>query len=87
MDRGSSAGRLISWPLTLLSAPAGFGKTNLLVEWVAQNARSQSSRSQSALSIAWLTLDREDNDLVRFFRYLISALQARWQENGILSDS
>lgn len=57
--------RGVKGPLTLLSAPAGFGKTNLLVEWVMQ----------SPLSVAWLTLDREDNDLVRFFRYLTSALQ------------
>ena len=52
--------------LTLLSAPAGFGKTNLLAEWATQIAQP---------SIAWLTLDREDNDVARFFRYLTSALQ------------
>lgn len=52
-------------PLTLLCAPAGFGKTNLLVEWSAQTAPPP----------AWLTLDAEDNDLVRFFRYLTHALQ------------
>ena len=60
----------VKGPLTLLSAPAGFGKTNLLVEWAAQNALAQSSPA-----IAWLTLNREDNDLVRFFRYLTSAIQ------------
>jgi len=57
--------RGVKGPLTLLSAPAGFGKTNVLVEWAAQ----------SSLSIAWLALDQEDNDLVRFFRYLTSAFQ------------
>jgi len=57
--------RGVTKSLTLVSAPAGFGKTNLLVEWVAQ----------SVCPIAWLTLDGEDNDLNRFFRYLISAFQ------------
>lgn len=51
--------------LTLLSAPAGFGKTQLLAEWAAENANP----------IAWLTLSPEDNDDARFFRYLSSAFQ------------
>ncbi|MCQ3930873.1 MAG: hypothetical protein DPW16_10480 [Chloroflexi bacterium] len=52
-------------PLTLLSAPAGFGKTQLLAEWAAE----------SAYPIAWLTLSAEDNDYSRFFRYLSSAFR------------
>ena len=60
----------VKGPLTLLIAPAGFGKTNLLLEWAANNIRSPKPPS-----IAWLTLDGEDNDLSRFFRYLIGALQ------------
>jgi LuxR family maltose regulon positive regulatory protein len=55
----------VKGPLTLLSAPAGFGKTQLLAEWAAE----------SAYVIAWLTLSPEDNDYVRFFRYLSSAFQ------------
>jgi LuxR family maltose regulon positive regulatory protein len=51
--------------LTLLVAPAGFGKTLLLLEW-AKNSRHP---------VAWLTLNSDDNDLGRFFRYLIGALQ------------
>jgi LuxR family transcriptional regulator, maltose regulon positive regulatory protein len=51
--------------LTLLSAPAGYGKTQLMLEWA----------QQTHLPVAWLTLDSEDNDLSRFFRYLIGALQ------------
>ncbi len=58
IDRG------VQGPLTLLCAPAGFGKTHLLAEWATQSSRS----------IAWLTLDPEDNDLSRFFRYLVSTL-------------
>ena len=52
--------------LTLISAPAGFGKTTLVAEWAAEYA------GQSA----WLTLDEGDNDPVRFFNYFIAALQA-----------
>ena len=52
-------------PLTLLSAPAGFGKTTLLSEWVAQDQ----------LPVAWLVLDADDNDPVRFWSYFIAALQ------------
>ena len=52
-------------PLTLLSAPPGFGKTTLLSEWVAQEKPR----------VAWLVLDAEDNDPVRFWSYVIAALQ------------
>lgn len=51
--------------LTLISAPAGFGKTTLVSEWLA-------GCSQPA---AWLSLDERDNDPTRFLVYLISALQ------------
>src|SRR5512143_1475728 len=57
--------RSVERPLTLLAAPAGFGKTHLLIEWT----------KQTRLPVAWLTLDSDDNDLSRFFRYLIGALQ------------
>ena len=52
-------------PLTLLSAPAGFGKTTLLSEWIAQDK----------LPVGWLVLDADDNDPVRFWSYFIAALQ------------
>jgi LuxR family maltose regulon positive regulatory protein len=52
--------------LTLISAPAGFGKTTLLSEWIRQCERS----------VAWLSLDTADNDLARFLAYLIGALRA-----------
>jgi LuxR family maltose regulon positive regulatory protein len=51
--------------LTLISAPAGFGKTTLLSDWLAGCARPA----------AWLSLDEGDNDLARFLVYLIAALQ------------
>ncbi len=51
--------------LTLISAPAGFGKTTLVSEWIAGSGRP----------VAWLSLDQEDNDLTRFLIYLVSSLQ------------
>ena len=52
--------------LTLISAPAGFGKTTLVSEWVAGCERNP---------VAWLSLDEGDNDPTRFLTYLIAALQ------------
>ncbi|MGY1680528.1 LuxR C-terminal-related transcriptional regulator [Geodermatophilus sp. SYSU D01176] len=51
--------------LTLVSAPAGFGKTTLLTEWLAAAGRST----------AWLSLDERDDDPVVFWTYLLSALE------------
>lgn len=51
--------------LTLLAAPAGFGKTTLLSEWIARCGRP----------VAWLSLDEGDNDPTRFLAYLVAALQ------------
>ena len=51
--------------LTLVSAPAGFGKTTLLSEWVACCGRP----------VGWLSLDEGDNDPTRFLAYLVAALQ------------
>ena len=51
--------------LTLISAPAGFGKTTLTSEWLAAGASSAT----------WLSLDDGDNDPVRFLTYLTAALQ------------
>ncbi len=51
--------------LTLISAPAGFGKTTLVSEWVAGCGRPA----------AWLSLDAGDSDPGRFLTYLIAALQ------------
>ncbi len=51
--------------LTLISAPAGFGKTTLVSEWVEQLSRPA----------AWLSLDEGDNDPARFLTYLVAALQ------------
>jgi LuxR family maltose regulon positive regulatory protein len=52
--------------LTLVSAPAGYGKTTLLSQWARE----------SNFPVAWLSIDPEDNDVERFFRYLLAA----WEE-------
>jgi LuxR family transcriptional regulator, maltose regulon positive regulatory protein len=55
--------------LTLISAPAGFGKTTLISEWVAE------CKTQREPEVAWLSLDEGDNDPARFLAYLVAALQ------------
>ncbi|MBL8064030.1 MAG: hypothetical protein JNK32_13460, partial [Anaerolineales bacterium] len=51
--------------LTLISAPAGFGKTTLVREWIVNCERP----------VAWLSLDEGDNENTRLLTYLIAALQ------------
>ncbi|MBK8903961.1 MAG: AAA family ATPase [Anaerolineaceae bacterium] len=54
--------------LTLISAPAGFGKTTLVTAWLETLNAEQAN-------IGWLSLDQNDNDPIRFLSYLIAALQ------------
>jgi LuxR family maltose regulon positive regulatory protein len=61
-------GRGLESKLTLISAPAGFGKTTLLAEWL----RSGPGPEQA---VAWLSLDEADNQAIGFWTYLIRALQ------------
>jgi LuxR family maltose regulon positive regulatory protein len=65
LDRGLGA------KLMLVSAPAGFGKTTLLVDWLASAAPS---RDGAGLRGAWLGLDPGDNDPARFWRYVVAAV-------------
>jgi LuxR family maltose regulon positive regulatory protein len=73
--------------LTLISAPAGFGKTTLLSEWISEGARdrdatrrAKSTETQACDAVpipcfSWLSLDEGDNDPTQFWTYLIAALQ------------
>ena len=51
--------------VSLISAPAGFGKTTLAVHWLQQQERP----------VAWLSLDENDDEPLRFFTYLVAAVQ------------
>jgi len=56
--------------LTVVSAPAGFGKTTLLGDWLGQLGRSG-----APVRVAWLSLDDGDNDPTRFLAHVVAALQ------------
>jgi LuxR family maltose regulon positive regulatory protein len=66
LDEGLHPGQ----KLILISAPAGFGKTTLLSEWIQAMGGSTPS-----IAVAWLSLDENDNDPARFLAYLVAALQ------------
>ena len=70
LDLGSSA------KLTLVSAPAGFGKTTLLAEWLA-------TRSTKGRAVAWLSLDQSDNDVSAFWSHLLAALEPAAAVEGL----
>ena len=70
LDQGLQLGHR----LTLISAPAGFGKTTLVSEWVDRFRSSLAGESLILENVAWLSLDQDDNDPTRFLTYLISAL-------------
>jgi LuxR family maltose regulon positive regulatory protein len=61
--------------LTLVSAPAGFGKTTLLSEWIQRAVRPSSANQPAPFHAAWVSLDDGDNDPVRFWSYVLSALR------------
>jgi LuxR family transcriptional regulator, maltose regulon positive regulatory protein len=66
-----------TYKLTLVDAPAGWGKTTILAQWIAQE--------QDRYRFAWLSLDPADNDLVCFWDYVIAAL--RQADSGISARS
>jgi len=61
--------------LTLISAPAGFGKTTLLSAWHAVPPGSE-------WPLAWVSLDKDDNDPVRFLNYVIAGLETLYEGVG-----
>src|SRR5581483_734739 len=56
---------------TLIAAPAGFGKTTLVGQWIVLRAATPQFPT-----VAWVSLETEDNDPVRFWRYVITSCQA-----------
>jgi LuxR family maltose regulon positive regulatory protein len=73
LNEGPRSGR----KLTLISAPAGFGKTTLVSEWV-----HAMGRVSPPIAIAWLSLDESDNDPTRFLAYFVAALQTTEADIG-----
>jgi LuxR family maltose regulon positive regulatory protein len=63
--------------LTLIRAPAGWGKSTLVADWHASDEETR--------PFAWLALDRDDNDPVRFWTYLIEALRTQHPAAGARS--
>ena len=64
----------IDYPLTLICAPAGYGKTTLVCSWLNHLAAGQSGEF-SSLPSAWLSLDEEESDFSLFLHYFIAALR------------
>lgn len=58
--------------ITILSAPVGFGKTTLLVNWLQTRK----------IKTAWLSIDRQDNDPIRFLSYWIASAQSVFPQTG-----
>jgi ATP/maltotriose-dependent transcriptional regulator MalT len=56
------------FPVVVVAAPAGYGKSTLMARWHARLL-------ERGVSCAWLSLDEDDNDAARFLRHLIAALQ------------
>ncbi len=65
--------------LTLISAPAGYGKTTLLSEWIAL---LKAEKAPASWAVSWLSLDAGDNDPIRFLTYLTAALESARPELG-----
>lgn len=62
-----------TYKMTLVSAPAGFGKTTIISQWI----------SQLELPVAWVSLDERDNDPYIFLQYVIAAMQSVDAELGV----
>ena len=57
---------IVHHKMTLISAPAGYGKTTLISEW---------AHNVTQLHVVWVSLDKSDNDPILFWQYLVTALQ------------
>ena len=67
--------------LTLISAPAGFGKTTIITEWIS--SLQQGNHLEHPVKFAWYSLDAGDNDPNRFLAYLIALLRKVFGSDSI----
>jgi LuxR family transcriptional regulator, maltose regulon positive regulatory protein len=85
----------LSGRLTLVSAPAGFGKIKLVSEWYDRWSKGKQLPSDRGRllcttypeKISWLSLDVDDNDPVRFLTCLIRGMESIFGELGDISSS
>ncbi len=69
----------LSGKVTLVSAPAGYGKSTLVTLWLDQiEAQATDTKAHCALGASWLSLEEADNQLPRFVRYLAAAIEERY---------
>ncbi|MBE7470362.1 MAG: hypothetical protein DPW09_32750 [Anaerolineae bacterium] len=88
---------LLTYPVTLLSAPPGYGKTTLLATLGQPKNEGQAQKDEDILhpspftlhpfKVAWLSLDEDDNDFNRFLAGLIAALQGLAPSCGVMAQS
>jgi LuxR family transcriptional regulator, maltose regulon positive regulatory protein len=77
--------RLVEWlnndldrPLTLVCAPAGFGKTTLVCSWLESMETGQAGLH--GMPAAWLSLDENDSDLNLFLRYFVASIRTIFKD-------
>jgi LuxR family maltose regulon positive regulatory protein len=73
-------GEALNRKTTLISAPAGYGKTTLLSQWLEVEAE------QASLTFAWVSLDEQDNDPIRLWRHIAEALHRVTPEEDFAAD-
>ena len=71
--------------LVLVSAPAGFGKTTLIAQWLASGGRGDGENEPAGPPprVAWLSLDAGDSELRRFVTHLVAAIQTSSPQAGV----
>ena len=68
----------LSTKLTLIAAPAGFGKTTLVCSWLnglGEQVAGEGKQGRDLIKVGWVSLDERDNDAALFWHYVIAAFQ------------